>query len=458
MSVEGTNGNTQALRRVTMMVILICWFMTIFEGYDIVVYGTVVPSLLHYKPWAINPAQAGAISSVIVVGMMLGALFVGPLADIVGRRTAVIINLIVFSISLFLCGLAPNPLVFSIFRFIGGLGLGGIIPTSATITVEYAPLRWRSLAYTIMFTGYGVGGILAAGLAIPLIPAFGWQVMFYLNAVACLVAVPLAYWFLPESIGFLLAKNRRAQAEQIARRFHLSLASEEVQLARREIEEAHTERGWRAMLHLFSRGYLLATLLFALVSFFALYMIFGVNTWLPQLMNLSGYSITSSLLFLLVLNVGNIIGNVIAGAAADRFGSRPVCLVIFGLGAVSFFLLSLHWPLVIAYLLVILVGNGTLGAQNILNAYVAKSYPVSNRSTAVGWALGIGRAGGLIGPNVLGLFQFWHISLQWSFYALAIPGILSVIALLFLPATPTLDERVQSLAEPTNIIVDKTAG
>jgi MFS transporter, AAHS family, benzoate transport protein len=461
MSINATVDKKPAFSRVTIMVILICWFMTIFEGYDIVVYGTVVPSLLHYKPWALNPAQVGAISSVIVVGMMLGALCVGPLADVFGRRTTVIINLIVFSISLFLCGLAPTPLVFSIFRFIGGLGLGGIIPTSATITVEYAPLRWRSLAYTIMFTGYGVGGILAAGLAIPLIPAFGWQVMFYLNAVACLLAVPLAYWFLPESIGFLLAKNRRAQAERVAQRFHLSLASEEVQIARRESEEAHSARGWSMLLLLFSRGYLLATILFALLSFFALYMIFGVNTWLPQLMNLSGYSITSSLLFLLVLNVGNIIGNVIAGAAADRFGSRLVCIVIFALGALSFFLLSFHWPLVIAYILVILVGNGTLGAQNILNAYVAKSYPVSNRSSAVGWALGIGRAGGLIGPNVLGLFQFWHVSLQWSFYALAIPGVLSVIALLFIPQTPTLDEHIQSslpLSASAEIAVDKATG
>jgi len=433
----------QTFGRATVIVVLICWFMTIFEGYDIVVYGTVVPSLLHYKLWSLNPAQAGAISSVIVVGMLFGALCVGPLADVFGRRNIVLLDLAIFSLSLFLCGLAPTPLVFSIFRFIGGLGLGGIIPTSAAITVEYAPPRWRSLAYTIMFTGYGVGGVLAAGLAIPLIPAFGWQIMFYLNAIACLVAVPLAYYFLPESIGFLLAKNKRAEAERVAQRLHVSLDAEGVRLAQREIEEAHATKGRKGFLFLFSQGYLLATILFALLSFFALYMIFGVNTWLPQLMNLSGYSITSSLLFLLVLNVGNIIGNVIAGAAADRFGSKVVCIVIFALGAFSFFLLSFRWPLFIAYVLVILVGNGTLGAQNILNAYVAKSYPTGSRSSAVGWALGVGRAGGLIGPNVLGLFQFWHVSLQWSFYALAIPGVLAVVLLFFMPKTPTFHEQVQ---------------
>jgi AAHS family benzoate transporter-like MFS transporter len=444
------SGNTtasqnakQTFGRATLIVVLICWFMTIFEGYDLVVYGTVVPSLLHYKPWTLNPAQAGAIGSIVVVGMLLGALCVGPLADVFGRRTTILFDLLIFSLSMFLCGLSPTPLIFSIFRFIGGLGLGGIIPTTATITVEYAPPRWRSLAYTIMFTGYGVGGVLAAGLAIPLIPALGWQIMFYINAIACLLAVPLAYFFLPESIGFLLAKNRQAEAERVAHRLKVSLDSEGVRFAQREIEEAHATKGWKVFLFLFSRGYLLPTILFALLSFFALYMIFGVNTWLPQLMHLSGYSITSSLLFLLVLNVGNIIGNVIAGAAADRFGSRVVCIVIFALAAISFFLLNFHWPLFLAYVFVILIGNGTLGAQNILNAYVAKSYPVGSRSSAIGWALGIGRAGGLIGPNVLGLFQFWHVSLQWSFYALAIPGLLSVALLLFMPSTPTLNERVQ---------------
>lgn len=434
---------TQRFGRVAILVILICWFLTIFEGFDIVVYGTVVPSLLHYKPWHLNPAQAGTIGSVIVLGMLFGALCVGPLADLFGRRKTVILNLLVFSISLFLCGLAPTPLLFSVFRFIGGLGLGGIIPTTAAITVEYAPTRWRSTAYTVMFTGYGFGGIIAAGLAIFLIPSFGWQVMFYLNALACLLAVPLAFWLLPESIGFLLAKNRRAEAERLAQRLHIPLNSEGIQLAEREIVAARSASGWKIILQLFSRDYLLPTILFALLSFFGLYMIYGVNTWLPQLMALSGYSLTSSLLFLLVLNVGNIIGNVIAGTAADRFGSKAVCITLFTLGAVSFFLLSFHWSILVAYILVVFVGNGSLGAQNIVNAYIVKSYPTNIRASAMSWAIGLGRAGAIFGPIMLGLFQTWHVSLQWSFYALAIPGILSVIALFYMPKTLASYERPQ---------------
>src|SRR5690348_4903982 len=120
MSLNRTVDKEHVSRKATIVVILLCWFMTIFEGYDIVVYGTVVPSLLHYKPWGLNPGQAGAIGSVIVAGMMLGALFVGPFADVFGRRATLIIDLFTFSISMFLCGLSPTPLVFSIFRFIGG--------------------------------------------------------------------------------------------------------------------------------------------------------------------------------------------------------------------------------------------------------------------------------------------------------------------------------------------------
>jgi AAHS family benzoate transporter-like MFS transporter len=172
-------------------------------------------------------------------------------------------------------------------------------------------------------------------------------------------------------------------------------------------------------------------------------MIYGINTWLTQLMALSGYSLTSALLFLLVLNFGNIIGNVIAGAAADRFGSKTVCIVVFALAAISFFLLSIKVSLLLGYLLVILVGNGSLGAQNLLNAYIAKSYPVNSRGTAVGWALGIGRTGAFVAPNLIGLFLFWHVPLQWSFYALAIPGLLAGVLLLFMPKTPVLNERVQ---------------
>jgi AAHS family benzoate transporter-like MFS transporter len=443
MSVDPVTGQNEKprLSRATVIVVLICWFLTIFEGYDIVVYGTVAPALLQYKPWALNPAQVGLISSTIVFGMVFGALLVGPLADVFGRRNTVLADLLVFSISMFLCGLAPNPLVFSIFRFIGGVGLGAIIPTTATITVEYAPSRWRSLVYTVMFTGYGVGGILASTLAIPLIPLYGWPAMFYFNALGALIAAPLAYWLLPESIGFLLSKDRQEEAGRVARRLHLSLDSEMVSRARREVEAARPTKGRSAFWLLFSRGYLLASILFALLSFFALDMIYAINTWLPHLMNLVGYSLPLALSFLAVLNVGNIIGNVVAGAASDRFGSKNVCITVFGLAAISFFLLSFHWPIVVVYILVILVGNGSLGAQNLLNAYVAKSYPVGSRGSAVGWALGAGRGGGFVGPNIVGLLLLWHVSLVWSFYVLAIPGLLAVIALFFIPRTPVFDEQ-----------------
>jgi AAHS family benzoate transporter-like MFS transporter len=246
---------------------------------------------------------------------------------------------------------------------------------------------------------------------------------------------------MPLLVSFLLAKNRRAEAQRVAQRFHINFGSEGVRFVEKEIMEARSVQGKNIFFSLFGRYYILPTVIFALVSFFTLYEIFGVTTWLSQLMTLSGYSPTFALLFVVVLNIGNMIGNIFAGAAADRFGSKLVCTIIFILGAISFFLLSFKVPVVLALILAVLVGNGTFGAQNILNAYVAKSYPISNRASAIGVVLGIGRFGGLLGPSILGLFQFWQLSLQWSFYALAIPCAISALALLFVPKTPSLHEE-----------------
>jgi MFS transporter, AAHS family, benzoate transport protein len=438
----------------TIRVVLICWLTIIFEGYDLVVFGTVVPSLLHYKPWTLNPALVGAMASSIVLGMAVGALGVGLITDMIGRKATLIGSLLIFSIAMGLCGFAPSPIIFVVFRFIGGIGLGGFLPTSTALTFEYSSPKRRILTYTLMFTGYGVGGILASLLAIWLIPAFGWQVMFWVNGLACFVMAPVAYFLLPESVGFLLAKNRRAEAEQIASRFKISLVEEGVKASEEAAETEGKAGRWDGFKTLFTAPYIRATIIFAIVTFFTLFMVFGVNTWLPQLMNLLGYSLSSSLLFIAVLNIGNMIGNVIAGAVADRYGAKIVCITVFILGAISFVLLSLKLPLVIAFIFVILVGNGTLGAQNLLNIYVADRYPTGSRASAVGWALGAGRLGGLIGPNVIGLLQFWHAPIGLNFYILASSGLLCAIALFFLTGRPGTQAQLQTpLAQ---VVVEKS--
>lgn len=336
---EGSN-------RATVIVVGICWLTLVFEGYDLIVYGTVVPSLLGYDDWSLTPTQAGAIGSYMILGMLFGALVVGTITDMVGRRKTVIGCLSWFSVAMALCAISPSPELLGLFRFLAGLGLGGVIPTATALTMEYAPAGRRTFTYALMFSGYSFGGILAASLAIPLIPAFGWRVMFLLGAIPLFLVVPVALKFLPESMGFLLQNNRTREAEALARRFGMSLDTERAKIAD-TVEEAAAPRRLAAISTLFSRNYLAATLCFWIATFLALFMIFGINTWLPQIMRTAGYSLGSALSFLLVLNLGTMIGTIVMGVAMDRWGSKLVCAISFLLAAAALGLMSTNPPLLV---------------------------------------------------------------------------------------------------------------
>ena len=220
-----TSGHPSETRtgRGGLLVVAICFLTIIFDGYDLIVYGAVVPSLLEEPGWGLTPPEARAIGSYTLIGMLIGALLAGALTDMFGRRKIVIASMVLFSIAMVLCGFAPNPAFLGIFRFIAGLGLGGVIPSAVALTVEYAPHDRRQLYNAVMFTGYSVGGVLAAVLALALVADYGWRIMFWLGAAPLVLVLPFALKFLPESAGFLLAKGRTEEAERLARKFDLNL-------------------------------------------------------------------------------------------------------------------------------------------------------------------------------------------------------------------------------------------
>ena len=190
-----------------------CALIIIFDGYDLVIYGVVLPRLM--EQWALSPIQAGALGSYALFGMMFGALIFGPLSDRIGRKKAIAICVVLFSGLTFLNGFARTPTEFGICRFLAGLGIGGVMPNVVALMTEYSPKKMRSTLVAIMFSGYSVGGMMSAGLGMWLIPTFGWPSVFYV-AVIPLLLLPVILRALPESPGFLLRQNRNA--EQIATR------------------------------------------------------------------------------------------------------------------------------------------------------------------------------------------------------------------------------------------------
>jgi MFS transporter, AAHS family, benzoate transport protein len=417
-------------------VAVLCWTAVALDGFDLVVLGAVTPALLEYEAWGLTPPQVGAIVSWGLVGMLIGALGIGTLADVIGRRRSIILSVVVFSVFTALLAVAPSPTVFAVFRFLAGLGLGGLIPTAATLVSEYANIRRRGASITFMMTGYHVGGVLTALLAIPVLPALGWRAMFVIGAVPALVLVPLMLVRLPESPGFLVASGRRAEAERLAERYGLELPTESVRQVEAEEREAEGGRlgGFKT---LFSGGYLFGTLAFSVASFMGLLLVYGLNQWLPTIMRESGYALGAALAFLLVLNLGAVVGLLFAGPVADRYGSKVACAGWFALAAVSLFVLSIPMPLILTYLAVFLTGVWVFSAQVLLYAYVSRHYPTSGRGTALGWAAGIGRVGAICGPLLGGLLLGAGLAVPWGFYAFALVGLLGMVFIALVPRSPT---------------------
>ncbi|OMP66503.1 MFS transporter [Domibacillus epiphyticus] len=400
-----------------------CGFIIAFDGYDLVIYGSVVPALI--EEWSLTPTQAGTLGSYALVGMMMGALIFGPLADKIGRKKVILFCVAMFSIFTGIAGFASGPAEFGIYRFIAGLGLGGVMPNTVALMTEYSPKSLKNTLVTIMFSGYSVGGMLSAGLAIYLIPDFGWQSIFFVGAIP-LLFLPIMYKTLPESPNFLLMKKDEKQVRKV-----LSKIDPMYQYKQGDhFEGANQKQEGIPIVSLFKERRALSTVMIWIAFFMCLLMIYGLNTWLPKLMVEAGYPISSSLIFLLLLNFGAIFGAVFGGWMADRWGAKRILILFFITGALSLSMLGFKAPILILYTLVAIAGASTIGTQIIANAYVSQYYPTEMRSSGVGWALGVGRTGAIIGPIMGGVLLTMSLPTFQNFLVFAIPGVIGAICIM----------------------------
>jgi MFS transporter, AAHS family, benzoate transport protein len=414
----------QGTRRTEWSVLCLCFAVIVFDGYDLIVYGATLPALLQYREWGLTPTAAGAIGSYALVGMLVGALVSGALTDAIGRRKVMLVSIGWFSCAMIGCALAPDATWFGLSRLLAGLGLGAVMPTAIALTAEYSAAHRRSLNNAIMFSGYSVGGIVAALLALSLMPTHGFRLMYWIGA-APLLLIPLLLRYLPESLAYLAARGRHDEAARTAERLGVPVPEMAVPTAARR----------SSVSVLFSGTFLAPAALFAMTSFLGLLLVYGLNTWLPQIMKSAGYPLSSSLLFLVVMNLGAVIGSVLVAPVGDRIGMKPVTLGAFLAAALSIFLLSTPSPAPLMYALVAVAGFGTVGTQIMVNAYVAIHFPAEIRATALGWTLGVGRLGAIIGPTFGGILLASGIDTAWNFYAFAIPAAAGAALVLLLPGT-----------------------
>jgi benzoate transport len=400
----------------------LCWLAVALEGFDLVVLGVVLPSLLKEPSWGLTPNTASLISVVGLLGVMVGALAAGTISDYIGRRKTMLWTVISFSVLTLLCAFAPNPWIFGLLRFIAGLGLGGVLPTALALINEYARQGRGGTATTTMMTGYHVGAVATALLGILIIAPLGWHWMFIVGALPALVLVPLMLRFLPESTAFLRARAGLGGD---------SLDGDSV---------SGTPKRANPVATLFHHGLGRSTIAFWVTSFMGLLLVYGLNTWLPQIMREAGYDLGAALALLLVLNVGAVLGLLIAGRVADRIGNRRSSVAWFAAAALFLALLSIKLPGIGVYISVLLAGVFVFSAQVLVYAYVGHVYPASARGTAMGAASGVGRLGAICGPLIGGWLLTAGVAYPWGFYIFAAVAAIGALSIAFVSRDPAPDE------------------
>ncbi|GAA3583276.1 aromatic acid/H+ symport family MFS transporter [Klugiella xanthotipulae] len=425
-------------RRSGLTVLILCFVTIIFDGYDLVVFGSTVPAILEYPAWSVDAALAGSIGSLALVGMLLGTLTVGVLTDRLGRRRIMLGCIAWFSLCMLLTFFAPTVEIFAVLRFLTGLGLGGVVPTCIAMTVEFAPKSRRQIANAVMFSGYSVGGVIAAIVAMNFLAHVDFRWLYLVGALPLVTLLPVVWKLLPESIAYTAARGDTEAARRTAGRYGLVYTDIVAEAPVRDgaveaSSSAAPTKAGSSLRELFTRRWILATILFALANFCGLLLVYGLNTWLPQIMRTAGYELGGALGFLLMLNLGAIVGAISASWVADRIGGQRVVITCFILACASIFLLSLNLPMAALYALVAVAGLGSVGTQILIGGFCATYFPVRLNATALAWSLGVGRIGAITGPIIGGVIASLLLGYQVNFYVFAGVAVLGAAVIALVP-------------------------
>ncbi|MFM0075683.1 MFS transporter [Paraburkholderia sediminicola] len=400
----------------------------VMDGFDVQTMGFVAPAIV--RAWGISPAELGPIFGAGLLGMLAGSIVLGAMADRAGRRPVLIGATVFYGLCMLGTTLVQSVPEFLVLRFLTGFGIGGVMGNAIALVSEYSPQKYRASLMTWVSCGFTGGAIAGGLLCAALLPSMGWRSVFFVGGVLpLLIAVPMAR-YLPESLQLLVVKQR--SLEKVAQ--WLGRIAPNVQLAPGTRFAVRGQSQAKASVgELFHHGRGTITLLLWGINFANLLDLFFLSNWLPMLSLRIGHGVATAVLIGTSLQIGGTAGALVLGPLMDRFGFYRVLALSFLVA--TFSVASVGLPDLstgLRYAVVLISGICIVGGQPAVNALTATLYPTSLRATGVGWSLGIGRAGSIIGPVVAGQL----IRLQWSntalFVAAAVPALASCLMLVFL--------------------------
>jgi MFS transporter, AAHS family, 4-hydroxybenzoate transporter len=416
--------------------IVLCGFVILFDGFDTQAMGFLVPSIA--QEFGIPRATFGPALSAGLFGLMFGAMAAGPIADRWGRKSAIVLSALVFGVMSLLTARATSLNELVVLRFLTGLGLGGAMPNAVSLASEYAPKRLQPMFVSAIFVGMAGGAVFASAVGSVVMPIWGWRSVFVVGGLLPLVLAVLLVAVLPESLRFLavVGANRERMAA-IVRRIAPELA--EMPLAPPPASERLDGMPVR---HLFAGGRATGTVLLWIPFFMNLLILYFILSWLPSLLSDAGMPVSAGLTAVAAFSSGGIVGTLLQGPLMRALGVYTPMAVEF---VVSVALVVLAAQIFASFELMIavtfLLGISVQAAQAGLNVLAAMYYPTAIRSTGVGWSLGVGRVGAIVGPLIGGAMLQMHWTPREIFLAGAVPALIAA-------ATVILSGRLQGRASP----------
>jgi AAHS family 4-hydroxybenzoate transporter-like MFS transporter len=404
----------------------LCGLVLAADGFDTQAIGYVAPAVI--KDWGINKSALAPVFSAGLFGLLIGALLIGPLADSIGRRPVMIAATAWFGVGALATSFVTSLDQMLWLRFLTGLGLGGVLPNAVALVSEYAPARRRATLVTAMFCGFSIGAALGGVLASEIVPRFGWRAVFWIGGALPLALLPLLLWKLPESLRMLVV--RKNQPEQIARILERMGVSENAMPSQIALPAENQLRGIPVR-RLFLEGRAAPTILLWLAFFMNLLSLYFMTNWLPVIANEAGLLVGQAILVTAMFQVGGTVGAVAIGRLADSFkpqwilGATLLCAasLVAGIGSAG-----KSFPLIAS--LAFGAGFCVVGSQIGANALAGVFYPASIRSTGVGWALGMGRFGAVVGPLIGGALLAAKMPIATVFLIVAIPSVCAALAVI----------------------------
>lgn len=406
------------------LVIGLCMFFNMLDGFDITAMAVVATSVSNDLD--LSADRLGLIFSFALAGMMAGAMVLAPVSDIIGRRKMIILSVVIVGISIIFTATATTLTEFIVLRFISGLGAGAMLASQATLAAEYSPDKYRALSVALVTSGYPLGAMMTSVMAGFILPEYGWRGMFWFGGGLTLVMGLVAWAMIPESLKYLFERRPEGALERVNKILTKLKKPTLDSLPEVAVQESPKSTGLASnMLGLLTREHRTKTLTLWLTFFMCFSTLYFLMSWIPRMMEQAGFSPEVGRYAFFLFNFGGVIGIYTTGTLAIRFHLTKILsifLIAAAIGMIIFAAAPSQEGLLLT--LTFIIGVLQQGGFTGLYAVAAKVYPTHIRTTGIGFAIGLGRFGAVVGPGLAGFLIAAGLSMSGNYYVFAVPMII----------------------------------